>query len=88
LYVAFIMLRFGYLGVYDVTQQEVEEIKSLLFTTIAKTEEDYQNNIFVSYNPRVSELGFDLSSAEDGITFNNYHEAIHLGIMMELRKFI
>ena len=72
----------------DVTTEEVEEIKSLLFTTIAKTEEDYRNNIFTTYNPRISELGFDLSSVEDGITFNSYHEAIHLGIMMELKKFI
>lgn len=72
----------------DVTQEEVDEIKSLLFTTIAKTEEDYGNKIFTSYNARKSELGFDLSSTEDAIAFNNYHEAIHLGIMMSLRKFI
>ena len=72
----------------DVTIEEVNEIKSLLFSTIQKTEEDYRNGIFTSYNERQSELGFMLSTVEDAICFNNYHEGIHLGIMMQLRKFI
>ena len=72
----------------NVTQGEVEEIKNLLFATIEKTEDDYKNDVFISYNERTSELGFKLTSTEDAIVFNNYHEAIHLGIMMQLRKFI
>lgn len=72
----------------DATQEEVDEIKNLLFTTINKTEDDYKKGLFTSYNERTSELGFLLSSAEMAIDFNNYHEAIHLGIMMQLKKFI
>lgn len=72
----------------DATQEEVNEIKNLLFTTIEKTEDDYKNAVFTSYTERTSELGFKLSSVEDAIVFNNYHEAIHLGIIMQLRKFI
>ena len=72
----------------DATQEEVNEIKNLLFTTIEKTEDDYKNAVFTSSTERTSELGFKLSSIEDAIVFNNYHEAIHLGIMMQLRKFI
>ena len=72
----------------DATQEEVNEIKNLLFSTIEKTEDDYKNGVFTTYNARKSELGFELSSVEDAITFNNYHEGIHLGIMMQLKKFI
>ena len=72
----------------DATQEEINQIKNLLFTTIEKTEGDYKKGLFTSYNERTSELGFKLSSVEDAIVFNNYHEAIHLGIMMQLRKFI
>ena len=72
----------------DVTQEEVNEIKNLLFTTIEKTEDDYKKGLFTSYNERTSELGFLLSSTEMAIDFNNYHEAIHLGIMMQIKKFI
>ncbi|WP_330443190.1 DinB family protein [Flavobacterium sp. C4GT6] len=72
----------------DLTQEEVNEIKNLLFSTIEKTEDDYKNGVFTTYNARKSELGFELSSVEDAIAFNNYHEGIHLGIMMQLKKFI
>ena len=72
----------------DVTQLEVDLIKSLLFEPVIKTEEDYRSGLFTTYTPRKTQLGFDLQTVEDAITFNNYHEAIHLGIMMGIRKFV
>lgn len=73
---------------HDVTQEEADEIKTLLLSAIEKTEEDYRNGLFTTYTERKTELGFLLTSTEDAIAFNNYHEAIHLGIMMRLRKFV
>jgi hypothetical protein len=72
----------------DVTQEEADEIKSLLFSTIEKTEEDYRNGLFTGYTERKTELGFVLTSVEFAIAFNNYHEGVHLGIMMQLKKFV
>lgn len=72
----------------DVTQEEADLIKGLLFEPVLKTEEDYYNGLFKSYSPRKTQLGFDLQTVEDAITFNNYHEGVHLGIMMSIRKFI
>ena len=72
----------------DVTQHEANEIKSLLFTTIDKSEADYKKGLFTGYTERKTEFGFVLSSIEDAIAFNNYHEAVHLGVIMGLRKFV
>ncbi|MHA3787437.1 DinB family protein [Flavobacterium hauense] len=72
----------------DVTQAEVDEMKNLLFSTIQKTEEDYRNGIFTAYSPRKSELGFALDTTEDAIAFNNYHEGIHLGMVLRLKKLV
>lgn len=72
----------------DVTQEEANLIESLLHHPILKTEEDYHNGLFTTYSPRKTQLGFDLRTVEDAITFNNYHEGVHLGIMMSIRKFI
>lgn len=72
----------------DVTQAEVDEMKALLFSTIQKTEEDYRNGIFTTYNARKSELGFSLDTTEDAIAFNNYHEGIHLGMVLRLKKLV
>ncbi len=73
---------------HDLSQKEVDEIRSLLFTPIERTEQDYYNKLFKTFTERKTQLGFTLSTVEDAIAFNNYHEGIHLGMMMSLRKFL
>ena len=70
------------------TQSEVDEIKSLLSKTIDQTKEDFDNKIFKSYQEYPTSTGFVITSAEDAMIFNNFHEGLHIGIMMGLRKFI
>lgn len=72
----------------DVTQAEVDEIKSLLFSTIEKTKEDYEKGIFKNFQEYPTSTGFVLKNVEDAIAFNNFHEGLHVGILMSLKKFI
>ena len=70
------------------TQEEVEELKGLLFLLLNQTKEDYANGKFTSYNEYTTGTGFYLANIKDALEFNNFHEAIHLGFMMNIRKFI
>jgi hypothetical protein len=70
------------------TQAEVDEIKSLLFITIKKTKEDYDNGIFKNFNEYPTSTGFVLNDVEDAMAFNNFHEGLHIGILMSLRKLV
>jgi hypothetical protein len=72
----------------DATQAEVDEIKSLLFVTIEKTNEDVTNNLFKEYHEYPTSTGFVLKNVEGAMAFNNFHEGLHLGIMMSLRKLV
>jgi hypothetical protein len=71
-----------------VSQSEVEEIRSLLFETIDQTEADFSNAIFNNYQEYTTSIGLTIASIEEAISFNNYHEALHTGVMMSIRKFI
>lgn len=71
-----------------VTQIEVDEIKSLLAKTIDQTKEDYDNKMFKYYQEYPTSTGFVIKNVEDAMVFNNFHEGLHIGIMMSLRKFI
>lgn len=71
-----------------VSQSEVEEIRSLLFETIDQTEADFNNAIFKNYQEYTTSIGLRIASIEEAISFNNYHEALHTGVMMSIRKFI
>ncbi|MEZ0007736.1 hypothetical protein ABH942_003122 [Flavobacterium sp. 28YEA47A] len=72
----------------DVTQEEVDEIKRLLYVTVEQTQADFDNQIFKTYHEFTNNLGFTIRSAEGAIAYNYYHEAMHLGMMMSIRKFV
>lgn len=71
-----------------VTQSEVDEFKYLLISLIDKTEQDYAKGLFVTYNTRITGIGFHLSSIQDAFECNNFHEGLHLGYMKGLRKLV
>lgn len=70
----------------DLSQAEVDTIKGMLFSTIEKTKEDYTNRIFQTYNQYTVTTKSILSNVEEAIDFNNFHEGIHLGYILALRK--
>ncbi|OYU81442.1 MAG: hypothetical protein CFE23_04990 [Flavobacterium sp. BFFFF1] len=72
----------------DATQEEADEIRALLFPPIDKVGADLKNGVFKTFSEFTSLSGFTMNSAEDAIEFNNYHEAMHIGMMMSIRKFI
>jgi len=70
----------------DITQVEVDEIKSFLFSTITKTQEDYNNNVFKTYTEYTVSTKSTLTNVEEAIAFNNFHEGIHLGYILALKR--
>ena len=66
----------------DVTQAEVDLIKGLLFSTIEKTKEDYENRIFQTYHEYTVTTKSTLTNVDEAIAFNNFHEGIHLGYVL------
>ncbi|MDX5437933.1 MAG: DinB family protein [Pontibacter sp.] len=69
-------------------QEEVNELKGLLISLIEQTKSDFYAGKFETFNGRMTGTGFYLNSLTDAIQFNNYHEALHLGFMMNIRKFV
>lgn len=72
----------------NVSQSEVDEIRSLLFETINQTKADLNSKIFKTYTEFTTLSGFTMRNVEDALAFNYYHEAMHIGMMMSIRKFI
>lgn len=70
----------------DVSYAEVDLIKGLLFSTIEKTKEDYSNKIFETYNEYTVTTKSTLTNVDEAIDFNNFHEGIHLGYILALKK--
>jgi hypothetical protein len=73
---------------HSVTREEVDTFKKLLWSTLEQTKKDFAIGIFKNFTEFTSLTGYTMKSAKDAMEFNNYHEAIHTGIMMQIRKFI
>jgi hypothetical protein len=70
------------------TQEEVDEILSLLTQTMDQIEHDIEKDIFTNFTEYPTSAGYVLTSAQDAMTFNNFHEGIHLGVILGLRKLV
>jgi hypothetical protein len=57
-------------------QEEVDEIKALLLSTVEQCKHDW------------SQTGFHLATFQDAVTFNTFHEGIHYGMLMYLKKLV
>ena len=70
------------------TQEELDEMLAL-FTGLPETlQEDYEAGIFENNNEYITSAGFVLDSIETAISFNNYHEALHLSTINTIKKFL
>ena len=72
----------------NATQEEVDKIKRLLFSTIDQTDLDYEKGKFDNYTETQTRTGFLLTNFEEAMLFNHYHEGVHLGFMMKIKRFI
>ena len=67
---------------------EVAAIIAGLTASVTQLEEDLRNNDFSPFNPYETSYGVTLNSIDEAMDFNNMHEAMHIGSMLALRKFV
>lgn len=72
----------------DYTLSETEDLKSQLMNVIETTEKLYNKGDFKTFNVYPTSLGYTINNIQDAISFSNYHEGIHIGIILSLKKLV
>ena len=73
----------------NILQNEVNQIQTLLLSTLEKTKKDYNNGVFKTYNAyRVSTTGDTLTDVDEAIQFATIHEGLHYGYILALLKVV
>lgn len=70
----------------DASKSDLEHLKELLLTTIEQTEKDIDLGLFQTFTEYPTSTGFVLKTVDDAFEFNNFHEGIHLGYVLALKK--
>lgn len=73
---------------YTISESEFNIIKEQFLQLPDQLKNDYNSGLFKNYVEYKTSVDVNLNSIEDGIIFNLYHEGIHLGIILQLLKFI
>lgn len=78
----------GSLATEDVEEKDILYVKNHLVVAMAETEKDYKNGLFKDFKAYMTSTGIELKSIEDVISFNAFHDGIHLGIVLSLMKIV
>lgn len=71
-----------------ITTAEYEEIKQLFFSTLDQLEIDYEAAKFINYTPTVTRYDVEVSNIDEAIAFLPFHDGLHIGYIMSLRKLV
>lgn len=70
------------------TDAEIKKIEELLFSLPKQTKTDYENGVFKAFNEYTTTPNVTLRNVEDAIAFNVFHEGLHLGSILALKRAI
>jgi len=70
------------------TLSEIDNIKSQLLNTIETTEKLYNKGEFKTFNVYPTSLGYTINTLIETVAFSNFHEGIHVGIILSLKKIV
>ena len=71
-----------------IENKEIDNIKESLFSTVDVLQKDFEEGLFTTFQEYSISYGVTLHSIDEAISFNLAHEAMHLGSMISLRKFV
>jgi hypothetical protein len=71
-----------------VNNSEIEELKSLLLTSLDPLETDYSNNLFQNYPTWTTRYGVTITTIDEALQFLLFHEGLHTGYIMALKRVV
>ncbi len=71
-----------------ISEEDFETYKNLFIELPIQLERDYKNDIFKKYKEYNTSLNVKIVDIDFAIDFNNYHEGIHLGIILGIIKLV
>jgi hypothetical protein len=71
-----------------IEQKEIASIFDALLNSMDRLATDYSSRIFPKFDPWDKRYGMKLNSIEDAINFIPFHEGMHIGYIMALKKLV
>ena len=70
------------------TADDLNQIKELLVTSLDQLEADLQTDIFSNYPSWTTRYGADIGNIDEAVAFLPFHDGLHIGYIMAIRKLV
>jgi hypothetical protein len=71
-----------------ISDAEIKNIGQLFLTSIDRLAADYRSHAFSNYTAWSTRLGGEVANIDDGIKFLLFHEGLHSGIIMDIKRLV
>ena len=73
----------------DISQNELDFIKDQLKDQVAELEADIKSdNVFGKNIPYKTAFNYEITNLKDAVTFNNLHQAMHVGYILAMKNLV
>ncbi len=67
---------------------DADTLRELAVSLPEKLEDDYKAGIFTQFDSYETSAGVTLASIDDALAFNNFHEGIHVGSLLAIKRML
>ena len=71
-----------------VSTEDIDYVRANLLKLAEKLKEDYENGKFENYKSYMTSANIELCDIQDALTFSNFHDGIHLGVVLSIMKIV
>ena len=78
----------GAVATSEVSIKDIDYVQGNLLISVNKLKEDYFKGKFENYKSYMTSTNIELRGIEDALTFSNFHDGIHLGVVLSIMKIV
>ena len=72
----------------EVPEEDMAFVRENLVPLCEQIKTDYSKGLFQKFSPYMTSTGIELTSFEDAIEFSAFHDGIHLGVVLSIKKLV
>ena len=69
-------------------EEEIKHIKELLFSSLDVLQQDYEKGVWMDYPAWSTRYGLELKSIDEALDFLHFHEGLHSGYILSIKKIV
>ena len=72
----------------EVSVEDIDFVRENIIPLCDRVQQDFEKGLFQNYKPYMTSTGIELTSLDEALKFSAFHDGIHLGVVLSLKKLV